>query len=169
MYQDNEREIFTVNNIKSDLYRHLLYDLTLFFILAVLLIILALLLIYLKLISLIAIYFIIVIWGIASLILLIRIIKVATNNFYVDSDVMIESAHTLSEKDLKKYKNFSIQRPSKNTGYNITHYHWSKKYNMDYHDFFNTSKIGDEFYVITFNKRKAYFIYNKEFFKYIDD
>ena len=96
------------------------------------------------------------------------VIKTATNNFYIDSDIMIEYPGVFIEKKLKKYK-FRIEIPNKNAGYNITHYHWSIKNNMDYWDFYRTSKVNDEFYVITFDKRKAYYIYNKNFFKYIDD
>ena len=169
-----EREIFTLKNIKSDLYRRLISEL-----LIIPPIFLSSLVIALSIYAVnelsnknfnFKIYYIVVLILIffSSLKTLINLIKTATTNFYIDSDTMIEYPGVIIEKKLKKYK-FNIQRPTRRTGYNITHYHWSRKNNMDYWDYYRTSKVNDEFYVITFDKRKAYYIYNKNFFKYIDD
>ena len=116
-------------------------------------------------------------WVVSLVVLLICMImqnvrfiyKAIRKEFYIVKDKLIGSEEPFGERYVTRYWKYAVFHFPSYGKYKLTdidYYKWSKMYNMRNSNVYNSSNIGDEFYLITIGKKETILmVYNCKMFE----
>lgn len=110
-----------------------------------------------------------------------KYIRLKKGNCFVLKDELIGTSHRSLLERLFDYYMWGMLFLFFKASYNLNfkcygwyiipngeNYSWSKMHNMMGKSVYNSSNVGDEFYIVSFDKKKIALVYNTKFFEFKD-